>query len=76
MKVNKLTIKFDSRTGNPQINETVNKVINDNWRDIYAELKPDLEKNTGEVIKSIIRPIFVEIPYREFYSHPNWILRS
>lgn len=71
MKLSKLTIKFNSRTGNPQINETINKVINENWRDIYSELKPDLEKNTGDVIKAIVRPIFLEIPYQEFFSQPN-----
>lgn len=71
MKLSKLTIKFNSRTGNPQINETINKVINDNWRDIYFELKPDLEKSIGEVIKAITRPIFLEIPYQEFFSQTN-----
>lgn len=67
LKVKKLMIKFDSRTGNPDINDTVNKVINENWRDIYNELKPDLEKNIGSVVKSLIKPMFSEVPYKDFF---------
>lgn len=67
LKVKKLMIKFDSRTGNPDINDTVNKVINENWRDIYNELKPDLEKNIGSVVKSLIKPMFSEVSYKDFF---------
>lgn len=68
LKISSLSVHFNSKTGNPTVNETVNKVINENWREIYAELKQDLEKNTGDVIKSIISPLFDEIPYRDFFQ--------
>lgn len=67
MKLAKLQIHFDSRTGNKEVNDSINKVVNDNWRDLYKELKPDLEKNTAEVIKSIIGPLFENIPYNDFF---------
>lgn len=68
LKVKQVYINFDSRTGNPEVNETINKVINENWRDIYKEVKPDLEKNIGEVIKALVKPMFSEIPYKEFFT--------
>lgn len=71
MKIGKLSIKFNSRTGNPQINDTINKVINDNWQEIYQELKPDMQKNIADVVKDLIRPIFLEIPYQEFFLQPS-----
>lgn len=67
LTVSKLTIQFNSRTGNEAINDTVNKVVNENWKDIYYELKPDLEKNIGDVIKSLVKPMFGDIPYKDFF---------
>lgn len=67
LKVSKLNIHFHSKTGNEQINDTVNKVVNDNWRDIFYEIKPDLEKSISEVITALIKPIFDEIPYEDFF---------
>lgn len=65
--VSKLNIYFNSRTGSEEINDTVNKVVNENWKDIYYELKPDLEKSIGDVIKSLVKPMFDEMPYEDFF---------
>lgn len=67
LKLTNFSVQFKSKTGNPTIEDTVNKVINENWREIYAELKPDLEKNVGDVIKSIMIPLFDRVPYQEFF---------
>lgn len=67
LKLAKFSVQFKSKTGNQAVNDTVNKVINENWRDIFPELKPDLEKNIADVVKSIISPLFSEIPYQDFY---------
>lgn len=71
LTVSKLSIHFNSRTGSEQINDTVNKVVNENWKDIYYELKPDLEKSIGDVIKALVKPVFNEIPYKEFFLPQN-----
>lgn len=68
MKLTNFSVQFKSKTGNPTIENTINQVINENWREIYAELKPDLEKNVGEVIKSIMTPLFDRVPYQEFFQ--------
>lgn len=67
MKLAKLQIHFNSKTGSPEVNETINTIVNENWRDIYKELKPALEENIAEVITSIIGPLFDNIPYQEFF---------
>lgn len=71
LTVSKLSIHFNSRTGSEQINDTVNKVVNENWKDIYYELKPDLEKSIGDVIKALVKPVFSEIAYTDFFLPPN-----
>lgn len=71
LTVSKLSIHFNSHTGSEQINDTVNKVVNENWKDIYYELKPDLEKSIGDIIKALLKPVFNEIPYKEFYLPQN-----
>lgn len=67
LKLTGFSVQFKSKTGNPTIENTINKVINENWREIYNELKPDLELNVGDVIKSIITPLFDSVPYQEFF---------
>lgn len=67
LKLTNFSVQFKSKTGNPTVENTINKVINENWRELYAELKPDLEKNVGEVIKSIMSPLFDKVPYQEFF---------
>lgn len=67
MKLSKFAVEFKSKTGNSEINNTINKVINENWRDIFAALKPDLERNIGDVVKSIVAPLFEQIPYEDFF---------
>lgn len=67
MKLAKLQINFDSRTGSKEVNDEINKVVNQQWRDIYKEIKPDLEQNIAEVIKSMIGPLFDNIPYQDFF---------
>lgn len=69
LKLTGFSVQFKSKTGNPVVEDTVNKVINENWREIYAELKPDLEKNVGDVIKAIMTPLFDKVPYEEFFLH-------
>lgn len=71
LKVGKLSIVFQNSDNNKEINDVVNKVINENWKEIFYELKPDLEKNTGDVILSLVKPMFAEIPYSEFYLPEN-----
>lgn len=67
LTLSKLSINFANIVRDENIDEAINKVINDNWKDIYYELKPDMEKNMADVIRTLVKPLFDNIPYRSFF---------
>lgn len=71
MKVVKLISHLRSTNNNKEINDVINKVMNDNWKEIFHEMKPDLEKTISDVILALIKPIFDEIPYEELFLPKN-----
>lgn len=53
--------------GNQQLSDTMNVFINENWRELFTELKPALAYAIEEIGKSIMNRIFNKIPYYDSY---------
>lgn len=68
MTLQKMSIDLKDNLNENVIVGTISQVLNENWRDIFNELKPDFEKNIGDVIKSLIAPVFHAIPYRSLFA--------
>lgn len=68
MSLQKMSMDLKDNLNENVIVGTINQVLNDNWRDIFYELKPDFEMNIGEVIKSLIAPVFHTIPYKSLFA--------
>ena len=53
--------------GNKALGDNMNQFLNQNWKEIYAELKPAVTFAVEEILKGIINRIFLKIPYKEIF---------
>lgn len=68
MKIKKMSVDIKDNLNDNVIMGTINQVINDNWRDMFDEMKPDVEKFIADTYKEVVKPMFDEIPYKNFFS--------
>lgn len=53
--------------GDKALGENMNLFLNENWRDIFDELKPAITFAVEEILKGIINRIFVRLPYSDIF---------
>lgn len=58
---------FDNLFGDPVLSEGTNKFLNENWRTVFFELKPVIEKQIGLIIKDLLNNVFNKLPYKDFF---------
>lgn len=46
----------------------MNNFMNENWKDIFAEMKPVVDDTCGKVVKNIINNVFAKIPYKDLFA--------
>uniref|UniRef100_A0A336LYW3 CSON008368 protein n=1 Tax=Culicoides sonorensis TaxID=179676 RepID=A0A336LYW3_CULSO len=64
MKISKLRIRLDNLfNGNKQLSDTMNQFLNDNWKEIYDELKPGVLDALGQVVVNLVNNVFAKLPY-------------
>lgn len=68
LKIKKMTVDIKDNLNDNLIMSTVNQVMNDNWREIFDEMKPDFEKFISETYKEVVKPVFDRVPYKNFFS--------
>lgn len=45
----------------------MNKFLNDNWRDIFEEMKPVLFDTYAKIFKNLMNNVFTKIPYKNLF---------
>lgn len=51
----------------------MNLFLNENWKEIFAELKPVIEDTFGELIRNIVNNVFNTFPYDTlFRAQRSW----
>ncbi|XP_044764566.1 circadian clock-controlled protein daywake-like [Coccinella septempunctata] len=53
--------------GDKRLGEEINKVLNDNWKEIYDELVPSYEAAIGSWLSSIANRFFARVPINEIF---------
>ncbi|XP_063235124.1 protein takeout-like [Bacillus rossius redtenbacheri] len=63
-----MTLHFEGLfNGDPVLGDTMNKFLNENWQDIFKEIKPSLEQTLQNVFKNIAEHFFSQIPYDHIF---------
>uniref|UniRef100_A0A1A9VQQ0 Uncharacterized protein n=1 Tax=Glossina austeni TaxID=7395 RepID=A0A1A9VQQ0_GLOAU len=55
--------------GNKELTDSVNDVINENWRDIFHSLQDGIRQTFYDALKPILSKVFNVLPYDEFYKN-------
>lgn len=55
--------------GDRLLGDTTNRFLNENWRDVYSELRPAVSKSIADMNKSVVKPVFDKIPFAELYEN-------
>lgn len=53
--------------GDPVLGRTTLSFFNEQWKDIYDEIKPQYEESFGLVFKEIANRIFTKVPLNEIF---------
>lgn len=54
--------------GNKALGDNMNQFLNENWNDIFLEIKGPLIKGFMKVFTAIIGNVFSGIPYNEMFT--------
>lgn len=64
----RIHIKFDNLfNGDQVLTETTNSFLNDNWRDMYAELRPALQNTIATINRDMIQSVMDKFPYSHLW---------
>lgn len=60
-------MNFGSFLADKVLSDSVNAILNENWRDILEDLRTPFEDSMANLLKSVIRPFFASLPYAEYF---------
>lgn len=69
VSIGRFSMEYQSQHVLPLLTGTANRLINVNWRTLFADVKPQVEDIVSGIIKSFIKPICDGIPMKDFYEH-------
>lgn len=65
----KLIMQFGNMfNGDPVLGPTTNQFLNENWADIYRELRGSVEAAFSKVIETIINNVFASLQYKNAFA--------
>lgn len=54
--------------GDKALGDNTNLFLNENWKDIFNELKVNLFDAFGQIMENVITGMFTRIPYKELFA--------
>lgn len=66
MRISRMILDMKSDLSE-EISRPIGQMLNDNWKDLFNEIKPDVEVNIAEVLKTTLQQVFAIIPYKDFF---------
>uniref|UniRef100_A0A0A1WZA1 Protein takeout n=1 Tax=Zeugodacus cucurbitae TaxID=28588 RepID=A0A0A1WZA1_ZEUCU len=63
-----IVMKFDNLfNGNKQLGESMNQMINDNWKTLWVDMESQVNEAVAVVVKHLLADVIRVLPYDEFY---------
>ncbi|XP_066999781.2 protein takeout [Anabrus simplex] len=64
----KLSFNFENLfNGDKTLGESMNKIMNENWKDMWAELRPSFEKTFSAVFREYAHRLFSKVPMKDIF---------
>lgn len=69
MTTTRMYLRLDNLfNGNKALGETMNTFLNDNWVDLFNELKKGVLEAFGSVIVNLINNVYRRVPYEQLFK--------
>ncbi|XP_039954587.1 protein takeout-like [Bactrocera tryoni] len=63
-----IVMQFDNLfNGNKQLGESLNQMINDNWKILWADMESQVNEAVAGIVKRLLANIISVLPYDDFY---------
>nr|CAH7712250.1 unnamed protein product [Callosobruchus chinensis] len=64
----KMTYKFDNLfDGDKALGDNINQVLNENWSDVFSDVREGYEKGIGAIFHNLANRVFSIVPLEEIY---------
>lgn len=65
----RLTMNFENLfNGDRALGDNMNLFLNENWKEIFAELEPVVEDTFAEIIRNVVNNVFSMYPYEAMFK--------
>lgn len=68
IKVSRMITRVDNLFNDPVISKEMNKFFNENWSEIYGEVREAIDRSLAEHFERVYRGVFDSIPYNELFT--------
>lgn len=66
--LNSLHVNFDKLLDNQELSDSMNKLINNNWQDVWHTMRKGVNSAVNQVAQTIISRVLDKLPYDDFYK--------
>ncbi|XP_036344708.1 circadian clock-controlled protein daywake-like, partial [Rhagoletis pomonella] len=64
-----MKVKFENLfNGNEQLANSLNQLINDNWKVLYSDMEDQINDAVAKIVKRLLAGVLRVLPYDEFYG--------
>lgn len=68
LRPEKVIFKFDNLfDGDQRLGDEILKVLNDNWSEVFADVRPGYEKGIGMIFFGLANRVFTRVPLDEIF---------
>lgn len=68
IKVSRMITNVENLFNDPVISKELNKFFNENWKEIYGELRVAIDKGMSTHFERVYKGVFDNIPYNELFT--------
>lgn len=72
LRTHRLYIQLDNLfNGNKQLGDTMNSFMNENWKELYNELKSGILDALAAVIVNLVNNVFIRVQYEQLFAEDS-----
>jgi len=65
----RLHVSFDNLLDNKELSDSMNELINNNWKDVWHNFRKGISSAVDNVAETILKRVVDKLPYDDFYKH-------
>lgn len=63
----RMYLTFDDKNQDKALQDQSNRFLNENWKDLFEELKPSFQDSFSALFKEITKRVFEKVPKKDMF---------